>query len=908
MQATRVNKHLRTTGMLVLMALAGCGDGDPAATRTRAISLETEVLASRNNCIACHDAGAAVNDRIGTMRGPVLIGTAGSRMHPDYLREFLLDPHGTKPDSLMPDTLAGLSQEQRESVVEGLVHFLAAQGAPFDTSSSAAIPGDEQVGRELFESIGCMACHDGGFDHARLARKTNLDELTKFLVDPVATRPCGRMPGMNLDQPEAQSIATWLLRDQAVTEGDSRYLREPGLKYEYFHKHFSGTGPSLMDTEPLEIGRTDIPSIEPRTRDDLVGFRFTGEILVPRTGDWTFHLGSDDGSALWIDGKQIINHGNDHGMTYKSGTIQLEQGWHAFMLSFYNAYGEFGLDLQWEGPGVSRQTIPGESFSSRNMRLEPPGLDSFIIDPELVRDGARSFKLHGCTACHVSPAPGMGPRMDQLDPESGCLSDQVDGQAPRFPLEPDQREQLRLLVDAISDGGLAEPLEPDMHVQMIMQKLDCMSCHSRDEFGGPGENHAIFVAADHAEMGDEGRIPPDLSGVGNKLRTEAIASMLMEGDLIRPYMKTRMPQFGDANVKMLPELFARADMLPADSREPRFDAEIATTGRDLVGVDGVNCIQCHELAGHPSLGIPAVDLATVHRRIRPGWFRKLLEDPMTVSPGTRMTRFWIDDERIFPEHMGGDPGRQMDAIWTYLSLGESMPLPKGLVVDRDTYTLTPVDEPMLCGVFMDGVSPRTLACGFPERVHVAFDMENARMAKAWKGEFLDARGTWHARAGQLENPAGTGVHDLPDGPAFALVGSTEEPWPEDGPGSRWNWNGSSRDEKQRPVFHYSMDDIQIQESAVPLLSSGGTRLVRDFTVRSSGSQPTLYMRAATGDSIEPNGEGHVIDGQVHIFVHGAQAIVRENLMGEELLVRIPMNFVGRDDTDYEAGFKVEMKW
>ena len=32
-------------------------------------------------------------------------------------------------------------------------------------------------------------------------------------------------------------------------------------------------------------------------------------------------------------------------------------------------------------------------------------------------------------------------------------------------------------------------------------------------------------------------------------------------------------------------------------------------GRQLAGIRGLGCINCHQFAGHDSLGVPAVDLA-----------------------------------------------------------------------------------------------------------------------------------------------------------------------------------------------------------------------------------------------------------------------------------------------------------
>ena len=113
-------------------------------------------------------------------------------------------------------------------------------------------------------------------------------------------------------------------------------------------------------------------------------------------------------------------------------------------------------------------------------------------------------------------------------------------------------------------------------------------------------------------------LPPNLTGVGNKLTTEALHGVLMEGDRLRPYMSIRMPEYGDA-VTGLASHFTRADAIEGDEVEPPFSIEAARVGHQLTGDTGFKCIECHSFNGHARMGEPGPDLADVHRRIRPGW-------------------------------------------------------------------------------------------------------------------------------------------------------------------------------------------------------------------------------------------------------------------------------------------------
>jgi hypothetical protein len=136
-------------------------------------------------------------------------------------------------------------------------------------------------------------------------------------------------------------------------------------------------------------------------------------------------------------------------------------------------------------------------------------------------------------------------------------------------------------------------------------------------------------------------------------------------------------------------------------------------------------------------------------------------------------------------------------------------------------------------------------------VHYAFDVEHSRLAKAWRGRFLDARGTWHARAGQLEKPAGEDVLEFPEGPAFAVLENENDPWPASSEG--WRALGRTLDADGRPVFRYALGSVTITDAIQAEVRSGGAVLRRSIRLHSSAFA-ALDMRIAVGDSISPDGE------------------------------------------------------
>src|SRR5688572_2177829 len=115
-----------------------------------------KLLLGELNCTSCHQADPSLATAIQHKPAPVL-DTVGSRVQPQYLLKFLADPLATKPGTTMPHVLAGLPDEERASVAEALVHFLATTGQVAHTN-----PLRQAVdrGEQLFHSVGCVACHD----------------------------------------------------------------------------------------------------------------------------------------------------------------------------------------------------------------------------------------------------------------------------------------------------------------------------------------------------------------------------------------------------------------------------------------------------------------------------------------------------------------------------------------------------------------------------------------------------------------------------------------------------------------------------------------------------------------------------------------------------------------------------
>jgi plastocyanin len=133
-------------------------------------------------------------------------------------------------------------------------------------------------------------------------------------------------------------------------------------------------GPGLADLKfKLYLGNWDMlpdfsklkPHREGGVPDNLVqlklddyknefGVVFTGTLDAPKDGEYFFNLASDDGAALFIDGKQVVNNDKIHpASTIKEGRVKLKRGRHDLRLEYFQAAGEAELFAAWRGPGFS---------------------------------------------------------------------------------------------------------------------------------------------------------------------------------------------------------------------------------------------------------------------------------------------------------------------------------------------------------------------------------------------------------------------------------------------------------------------------------------------------------------------------------------------------------------------------
>ncbi|MEE3199208.1 MAG: PA14 domain-containing protein, partial [Planctomycetota bacterium] len=800
---------------------------------------EGEMLLGELNCVGCHEAGDQVKDSL-FVKQPPLLGDVGDRITPNYLRAFLEDPQSQKPGTGMPQVLHGMGRAARKHAIEDLVHYLSSLKSDTKAIGVEADGYLLETGKQLFHRVGCVACHEpqeeakkgkkaanpadeilrqararaagnqadpASVPLGKLSTKTTAEQLAAFLMDPVSIRPSGRMPSLNLDRTEATAIAVYLLRDQLKGEGAKETKALPGLTYKYYHHNGTNKVADVEKLQPKKRGSVDRFTLGPKERNENMALVFTGLIRIDKPGKYKFFTKTDDGSALYIAGKQVVNNDGVHGGQERSGEIELTAGNHPIKVIYFNVGGPYVFAVYYQGPGLKKRNIPSSVLTHIGQAMKPVGIEKLEIDPERVARGSKLF-ARNCASCHalgrgredVAPAARAAPLAQLRGKEvKGCLSEKVPGAAPMYSFSQSQRKALRKVLAGEIGGALAA--RDRLHRSFSAH--NCYACHERGGLGGPSPRRFdYFHPSMEVDMGDEARVPPHLDSVGAKLRPEWLQGVLTNKGTIRPYMATRMPQFGEDNVGGLASLLVSLDLPKGEKEEPPPNLELLRPGRTLVGNKGLSCVTCHIYGSYNSLGIPAADLTQMTKRVRKEWFTGFLLDPQKAKPGTRMPQFWPEGKAVRTEILDGNTAEQIEAIWAYLSKGKSSKIPSGL--RKVGNELIPDDEALIYRHFIQGGGPRAIGVGYPEEVNLAFDANSQRIAMIWKGGFIDASRHRNGRGQGFQGPLGQSVVKLVEGAPFATLENPESPWPsESGKKGGFKMGGYRLGKYRQPTFFYS---------------------------------------------------------------------------------------------------------
>lgn len=717
-----------------------------------------------------------------------------------------IDQRKVSPTSTMPDNLVE-QMTGRQQFLDLMRYVLELNDQPIQPVANSKSDYERQLsnrlhGLKLTQELHCAACHDlgpladGVVGHQAPLLKwsgkhLNPDYLQQFLTDPNQIKPGTLMPSVlaSLPEPDRRQVAT-ALTHFIVSKAGNQFHSQP------------------IDPSAVAVGKTT--------------FHQVGCVAChgPRD-EQAREKPSDDSVPLGdLSGKYSL----DGLVQFLENPLQARPSGHMP-----------GMNL------THRQAVNVASFL---LQGSPEVSDSWQADPKLVQQGQEAFRNWNCAQCHSDfgvdpldkPVSIALSRADLSwrDSESGCLSGET-GPWPKYDLTGGEIDQM---VEAIQ--AWSRPLEDQEKIDHALSSFRCISCHQRDGLGGVTSERNPHFQTTNLNLGDQGRIPPQLSGVGAKLQPDWLRDVLVNGRAIRPYMLTQMPQFGEKNIGHLVPLLDKVDQLPTARMATLEDAkEARQTGLHLVGRDGLNCIACHTYKFKTSDTMPAVDLTEMGQRLKKNWFYHYMLAPQSFSPNTVMPSFWPNGKAIRSD-LEGSPEEQLEAIWQYLLDGRQANAPRGIVNERLEILVD--DEAQMLRRKYPGIGKRGIGVGYPGGVNLAFDAEQMRLASIWKGGFVDPGGVWTGQGSGNVRPLGKTL-DFAPGPD---IDWSQNRWVVDqGRPPDHQFQGYELDANRRPTFLYKVAGVAIRDYFHEMTDSesGGSFLRRTIECESSDSRLSLRIAA-----------------------------------------------------------------
>ncbi len=139
-----------------------------------------------------------------------------SKVRPDWLLPWLLNPKEFRPTTKMPQFFKNLDEAQAKEHAMKIAAYLWQQSDVREDVGTYA-PGNATLGEALFKKRGCLGCHtiedngvtigDGfGTDLSYVGDKVEYNFLVKWIMEPDS----GVMPNLRLSEEDARNVATFL--------------------------------------------------------------------------------------------------------------------------------------------------------------------------------------------------------------------------------------------------------------------------------------------------------------------------------------------------------------------------------------------------------------------------------------------------------------------------------------------------------------------------------------------------------------------------------------------------------------------------------------------------------------------------------------------------------------------------
>jgi len=121
-------------------------------------------------------------------------------------------------------------------------------------------------------------------------------------------------------------------------------------------------GRLIMETTEDRPIHFECPSEDKKPHKSPFTIEWDGLLKIEHRRDYTFILGSDDGSELFLNSRRVIDNGGSHGVVEKRQTVFLEPGFYRLHLKYFDQGGKSILYLKWKFSNEAETVIPSTQF------------------------------------------------------------------------------------------------------------------------------------------------------------------------------------------------------------------------------------------------------------------------------------------------------------------------------------------------------------------------------------------------------------------------------------------------------------------------------------------------------------------------------------------------------------------
>ena len=598
------------------------------------------LLVERYGCHGCHK----IKGWEGLRKvGPDLTQIA-SKTDEEWMYRWIVKPQAFRP-TRMPQ-IWGIrideTDEQRDrndAEANAVVSYVVEKSGRKKYPAPPA--GDLVAGRKVFESVGCLGCHRVGDDKRGVS---GLD-AANF-----------RAHGPHLDGTGSKVNAGWLYAWVRDPRGYWHETRMPNLRLS--EKEAADVTAYLMSLKNEDFRARPRPALDRRVRDDIILKQYLESQYSVAEAKRRLEAMDDRQRTLFLGEKTIGRYGCF--------------GCH--VIAGFEKTSPVGVELTEEGSKLVERLDFG--FEEGNIpHTLPAWVHRKLMEPRVFdRDKEkRPEELLRMPKFHFAS--------EEAD---AIVTAVMSFTKERIPLA--AQRQLGADERAVEKG------------RRLVRDYNCQGCHQIGEKGG---SFRAIVEDQLERSGGEALQAQALSppllynersaiGEGARVQTPWLHDFLKDpSSHVRPWLQVRMPTFGftEEEVNSITRYFAAQDGVPYPYEpQPVVQASAVAVGRNLF--EKWQCVKCHVVAGklpnqEPSNMAP--DLAKVPERLRADWLAKWLADPGRIVPGTRMPANFPADpsENAFPEILGGEQDRQIEAVRAYLlTLGRSTGTRGRLIAER----------------------------------------------------------------------------------------------------------------------------------------------------------------------------------------------------------------------------------